>query len=221
MSRVARVLIVPGLAVRGYAAPPAQALAALGHRVDLLPAPAWRGEPSDLAEYGKRLAEQIAADDAEVDLLIGLSVGTQAAAVAAAHSAAIRRLLLVGPTLAPRDRSRVGAYRRWRRGEPHRDGPGVRIQAPDWVRAGLPKIYRGMVSALQVRLEDELAGVKARVTILHPDSDLISPLDFAVSLADRHRARLLILPDAPHSWPIGDHDRFCGLVTELLAEPAP
>ncbi|HET9647724.1 MAG TPA: hypothetical protein VFP34_05770, partial [Microlunatus sp.] len=67
-------------------------LSAAGHQVDLLPAPTWRGVPSDLEAYGRWTADRISASGRPVDLLIGLSVGTQAAAVAAGL-ADVRQLL--------------------------------------------------------------------------------------------------------------------------------
>ncbi len=52
-----RIFIVPGMAVREYARPAADAVSARGHRVELLKAPSWRGVPIGLSDYGYRLAE--------------------------------------------------------------------------------------------------------------------------------------------------------------------
>jgi predicted deacetylase len=43
-------------------------------------------------------------------------------------------------------------------------------------------------------------------------------LPLAAELADGAQARLLVMPDAPHSWPIQDADRFIELVDGLLAQ---
>src|SRR5689334_4029259 len=96
---VPRVLVVPGLAVRSYARPPVRALRRAGIDATLLRPPAWTGAPADLAAYGARLAEAVEARGADVDLLVGLSVGTQAAAVASTRTRRVRRLLLVSPTV--------------------------------------------------------------------------------------------------------------------------
>ena len=80
---MARVIVVPGLAVRGYVAPPVQHLRDNGHDATLLQPPAWRGVDQDLELYGRHLAADIDSDGAPVDVLIGLSAGSQAATVAA------------------------------------------------------------------------------------------------------------------------------------------
>ena len=79
----------------------------------------------------------------------------------------------------------------------------------------MPGIYRGLQSAIEHRLEEELPKVSTPITILHGDTDRLSPLPFAADLADRSGARLLIMPDAPHSWPVGDGPRFVALINEL------
>lgn len=213
---MAKVIMIPGLAVRNYVGAEADALAEDGHDAELLPAPAWRGRPAKLDHYGRALADRIE-EHGPVDLLIGLSAGTQAAAVTAARTGLVRRLLLVGPTVDPAHRTRCRVIKAWRSGEDHPDSPKLRNQAKDWLNAGLPNIYRGMMSTIAVNLEDLLPAVRADVTIVHGDSDLISPLDFAIMLAETCNSRMMIMPDAPHSWPIGDPDRFRSFVRDLLA----
>ena len=217
---MANIIIVPGLAVRSFVVPAARRLARSGHRVELLPAPAWRGVPDDLAEYGRWLADEVLASADPVDLMIGLSVGTQAAAVAAARSD-VRRLLLVSPTVEPSRRSRGRLLGSWLRGDDHPDSPSLRQQAPDWARAGARRIYRGMMSAIGLRLEDVLDGVSAELTMTHSGWDNLTSYDFAAALAADHGGRILELPEAPHSWPIGDEERFVTLVDALLAGDGP
>src|SRR4051812_50025030 len=79
------VLIVPGAGVRRYARPAVEALRGRGVAAGLLPAPGGAGGPADLERYGVELARRLASDSAEpVEVLGGVSVGAQAAAVAAA-----------------------------------------------------------------------------------------------------------------------------------------
>jgi hypothetical protein len=59
---MARVLVVPGLAVRAYAEPPVQHLRDNGHNATLLKPPAWRGVDHDLERYGRHLAADIDSD---------------------------------------------------------------------------------------------------------------------------------------------------------------
>lgn len=215
---MARIVIVPGLAVRSYAGPAAAALRDLGHDVALVPAPAWRGTPADLCAYGRSLGRQLAQRGEPVDLLVGLSVGTQAAAVAAVH-APVRRLLLVSATVPPRRRSLPRLLATWARGDGHRDSPSFVHQVPDWAHAGVPRILVGFASTRHVRLEEVLPRVAARLTVVQADHDNLGALDFAEALTTANGGRLVIVPDAPHSWPIGDTGRFVELVGELLEEP--
>jgi hypothetical protein len=80
---MARVIVVPGLAVHAYAELPVRHLSDNGHVATLLDPPGWRGVDHDLERYGRNLAADIDHDGVPVDVLIGLSVGTQAATVAA------------------------------------------------------------------------------------------------------------------------------------------
>lgn len=217
---MAYVIMVPGLAVRRYLEPSAECLRSAGHDVDLLPPIGWRSEGTDLYAYAHRIARHARAHG-PVDLLIGLSVGTQSATLAAAETTAVRRLLLVSPTIDPSRRTTAAALRVWARGEQHPDSPRLSMQAQDWIHATPAGIYRSLQSAITIRLEDELprAATAGRpLTVVHGDTDQISPLPFATDIADRAGARLFVLPDAPHSWPIGDGGRFVELVAELLSE---
>jgi pimeloyl-ACP methyl ester carboxylesterase len=215
---VRTVVVVPGLAVQGYARIAVDALEAAGFDAELLDPPAWRTVPADLETYGRQLGERLRADDRPVAMLIGLSVGTQAAAVAAAVAGdLVQHLLLISPTVDPDKRSRLRLLASWLKGEDHPDSPPLSEQVGDWRRAGALRIYRGFSSAIRVRLENVLPEVEAPVTIVHADADQLTAHAYAVDLAERTGARLLLAPDAPHSWPIGDAGRFVTLVSELAA----
>jgi hypothetical protein len=212
---VSRIVIVPGLAVRSYARPPALAARRAGHDVSLLRPPAWRGAPADLAEYGVRLAEQLETRDERVDVLVGLSVGTQAAAVAATRTDRIRRLLLVSPTVDPRHRSMVGLVSRWLGGDPQDDAPPPPSQLADWARAGVPRIAAGYLSALRVPLERVLPHIRADLVVVHVEHDSLGTAAWAAELAEVGGGRLIELADAPHSWPVGDPDGFVRMIGDL------
>jgi hypothetical protein len=83
---VREALIVPGVAVRRYVRDAVEALPAVGISGDLLAAPGEPKVPADLGEYGRNLAGRITRGGV-VDVLIGLSVGAQVAAVAAVATA--------------------------------------------------------------------------------------------------------------------------------------
>lgn len=215
---MAYVIMVPGLTVRGYLLASAARLRADGHQVDLLPPFGWPNSGTDLDAYADRIARHATAHG-PADLMIGLSVGTQAATLAAGRTPAVRRLLLISPTVDPARRSTMSALRAWAGGEDHPKAPGATDHARDWLRAGPWRIYRGLRSAIAMRLEDELprAADGRPVTVVHGEADQLSPLPFAVEVADRAGARMMIMPDAPHSWPFADGDRFSDLVGDLVS----
>jgi pimeloyl-ACP methyl ester carboxylesterase len=152
-----------------------------------------------------------------VDLLIGLSVGAQAAAVAAAGSGGrVAHLVLVSPTVDPAVRTVHGLLARWLaagRGEPPRL---LLDQAPDWRRAGARSLAGIVRSALAVRIEDEGLAGAGRLTVVHAEHDAVTSHSYAAALAAAHSGRLLVVPAAVHSWPYRDADRFGDTVAELL-----
>ena len=210
-----RVVIVPGLAVRRYALPAARRLAGRGVDVDLRPAPGAPGHPADLEQYGVRLALRLA--DAPADALVGLSVGSQAAAIAAARCpAGVRHLVLVSPTVPPQSRSSSRQFLRW--------AAAARLESPrllwqqlsEWALAGPAGVIGGLASAQRVVLEDVLADVTCPVTVVYGENDEVSSHSYAAYLAAEYGGRLIIVPEATHSWPSRDPDRFAALVVGLL-----
>jgi pimeloyl-ACP methyl ester carboxylesterase len=209
-----RVVIVPGLAVRSYAEESADELRSRGYDVTLLPAPAWRGVPKLLKSYGSQLAGRLDRAGEPVDLLVGLSVGTQAAAITAVQSGTVRRLLLISPMVDPEDRTPLRLLTAWlfRKQEGDR---GFSAQVPDWNRAGIPRILAGFLSALDIQLERVLPAFGGQITIVQPELNTLSTTEFARSLAEETGARFVLMPHAPHSWPVGDARGFGDLVDEL------
>ena len=200
-----------------YARPAVAALRSQEVAADLLPAPGLPGGPADLARYGTQLADRIAARG-PVDLLVGLSVGAQAAAVAAARLPAtqLRRLALVSPTVDPSARTAPRLLARWLAAG-RRERPGLlAAQAPDWRAAGIRRLVRVVRSALGLRIEDVLAGVEARVTVVHGDGDAVTSHAYAAALAADVGGRLVVVPGATHSWPYADADRFAETLAGLL-----
>ena len=214
---MARVVVVPGLAVRAYAELPVRHLCESGHDATLLDPPAWPGVDHDLEHYGQRLAADIDRKGDLIDVLIGLSVGTQAASVAASLTSLVRRLVLVSPTVDPAYRSMIKQARVFfLRGDPH-DKAAFFSQVPDWSRAGARRIFRGFASAVALPIEDILPRVPAEVTIIHTEYDLITSHTYAAWLAETHGARLVLMPGVSHSWPKADVARFCRFIDELVA----
>jgi hypothetical protein len=210
---MSRVVIVPGLAVRRYVLPAAEALRDRGVDACLLSAPGSPEAPADLHMYGRQLRARL--DRAPADLLVGLSVGAQAAAVAATNGGA-RRLMLVSPTVDPaarRPARLLGRFVAGSRLEPTRLGVE---QAPDWARAGPRRLRAVERSALALRIEDVLPASRSSLSVVHAEHDAITSHAYAAALAGDHDGRLVVVPRATHSWPYGDPARFADLVETVL-----
>jgi pimeloyl-ACP methyl ester carboxylesterase len=216
---MARILIVPGLAVRSYAKPAAEALLRDGHDVSLLAAPAWRQSRTDPGDYGRMLAGQLDERAETVDLVVGLSVGTQVAAAAAAGTDRISRLLLISPTVDPIHRTFRKLTARWLKGDTEGDEErsGIQLHFGDWAQAGPRRIAAGFLAALSTApLEEVLPRASADVMMVHAEYDVLSTPAWVRSLAidDEHYRSM---EHAPHSWPVDDEARFAVYVKELLA----
>ena len=212
-----RVVIVPGAAVRRYVEPVAETLTDRGVQARLLDAPGQPGTPADLSRYGARLGHCLSAAE-PVDLLVGLSVGTQAAAVAAAAAGPgpVGHVLLVGPTVDPDRRSLVRFLGGWARAGMREDSSLLPRQAPDWREAGVRQLAGVVRSALSVRLEKVLADVSCRITVVHAERDVVTSHGYAAGLATVFGRQLVVIPGASHSWPYADGPRFADLVAAVL-----
>jgi pimeloyl-ACP methyl ester carboxylesterase len=209
-----RVVVVPGLAVHRYAAGPVDHLRSAGYEAELLPAPAWHGVPDDVVGYGERLAERLEQEGRPVAVLVGLSAGTQAAAITASRTSLVEHLMLVSPTIDPAKRTMHQQILVWAKGDPHESGTFFR-QIPDWARAGVPRILRGFASAVRLPLEDVLPQVTAHLTVVHGEYDPLTSYDFAALLAVQNGGRLFVAPGRSHSWPQQDGPGFLRLIDEL------
>lgn len=212
--RVSRVGIVPGAAVRRYVRPAVEALCERGIDAELLAAPGEPGTSADLAGYGRELAGRL--DLAPVDLLVGLSVGAQAAAVAArAAPKAVGRLMLVGRTVDPSARTAVRLVGRWVAGGRAEPARLLADQIPDWWRAGPRRIARVVRSSLDVEIERVLHPLPVPTDVVHAEHDRITSHSYASRLAAGLGARLVLLPGASHSWPYRHERAFADLVENV------
>jgi pimeloyl-ACP methyl ester carboxylesterase len=202
-----RVLVVPGLAVRTYLERSVAHLRQGGYDARLLPAPGWRGVEDDVERYGRALGADVDRAGSPVSVLVGLSIGTQAAAVAAASTPLIKRLVLISSTIDPQYRTPLKQFVVFAKGNPHERFRTVR-QMPDWSRAGPVRIIRCFRSAIALPLEDVLPQVSAEITIIHTEYDPLTSHAYAASLAADNGAQLVLMPGASHSWPKDDPPGF-------------
>ena len=216
-----KIIVVPGLAVRRYAEEPVDRLRQAGYAVDLRPGLSWRGVPVDIAAYGRQLGSEIDAAGEPIDVLIGLSAGTQAAAVAAAATRLVRRLVLVSPTIDPDRRNTVKMLAIFLKPKSNEEFKLFSEMIPDWTKAGPRRILRGFQSAIELNLEDILGEVTAEQTIVHADYDQLTSYAFAARLAADFNGTLLVAPNGSHSWPTNDPGGFLRLVDELTEKTRP
>ncbi|HEV2928683.1 MAG TPA: hypothetical protein VGW74_08325 [Propionibacteriaceae bacterium] len=174
-----KIVVVPGLAVRRYAEEPAERVRQAGYEVDLRPALAWRGVPVDLAAYGRQLGAEIIAAGKPVDVLVGLSAGSQAAAVTAAATPLVRRLVLVSPTIDPDRLNTLKMLAIFLTPNPNEKVALFSELLPDWSKAGPRRILRGFRSAIELPIEDILGQMSAKLTIVHADYDQLTSYAFA------------------------------------------
>ncbi|HEV7741800.1 MAG TPA: hypothetical protein VGO65_05225 [Pseudolysinimonas sp.] len=213
---MSRILVVPGMAVREYARPACEAVETRGHRVELLRAPSWRGLPVGLDDYGHRIAAQLDRDAVDVDLLIGLSVGTQVVAATATRTDRVRTVMLISPTFDPLIRSARGTMSRWfERGEGDDQSDWGR-QLRDWTHTDPVRIALSLRSALRSHLEDVLPEVRANLITVHAEHDRMSRPEWVQSLADDNHGRYHYQPGGKHSWPVEDVETFADLVDEVV-----
>ncbi|MEO8261456.1 MAG: hypothetical protein ABI566_02705 [Pseudolysinimonas sp.] len=211
-----RIFIVPGMAVREYARPAAEAVMARGHQVELLKAPSWRGVPVGLDAYGYRIAEELERKGTDVDLLIGLSVGTQVVAAAATRTARVKTVMLISPTFDPKIRSMRGTMSRWfERGEGDDQSDWGR-QLRDWTHTDPVRIGVALRSALKSSLEDVLPHVQSKLITVHAQHDRMSRPELVESLAVENEGRYHHQPGGKHSWPVEDVETFADFVDEVI-----
>jgi pimeloyl-ACP methyl ester carboxylesterase len=197
--------------------PVTDTLTARGVPTRLLDAPGQPGASADLSIYGARLGRCLS-DGGPVDLLVGLSVGTQAAAVAAAAAqrGLVGHLLLVGPTVDPERRTVARFVAVWARAGTREDTSLFPRQVPDWRAAGVRQLAGVVRSALSVRLEKVLADVPCPITVVHAERDIVTSHDYAAGLATVFGQQLVVIPGATHSWPYADGAGFADLVAAVL-----
>ena len=153
------------MAVREYARPAADAVSARGHRVELLKAPSWRGVPVGLDDYGYRIAEEIDRKGVDVDLLIGLSVGTQVVAAAAHPHLAGEERDADQSHVRPADPIGARHHVAWfERGEGDDQSDWGR-QLRDWTHTDPVRIGLALRSGLRSSIEDVLPHVARRLTV--------------------------------------------------------
>lgn len=214
---MSRIMVVPGMAVREYARPACEAVESRGHRVDLLRAPSWRGLPVGLDDYGHRIAEQLEQKQSEIDVLIGLSVGTQVVAAATTRTDRVKTVILISPTFDPKIRSMRGTMSRWFEREEGDDQSDWGRQLRDWTHTDPVRIALALRSALNSPLEEVLPRTRAELITVHAEHDRMSRPEWVESLAVENDGTYHYQPGGKHSWPVEDVETFADFIDGVLA----
>ena len=223
----APLVVVPGL---GLAAAAVRAtLEAIGADAHVVTLPGYgqraaRGErlhPGALAEALVTRLRELALRPA---VLLGHSASCQVVAHAAALApAAVRGLVLVGPTTDPRARSWPALMRRWCATAGHEPVWQVPLLIRLYSRTGVISMLRVMNAARHDDIEDALAGVGCPVLVLRGLRDRIAPSDWAARCAGTGSA--VTLPSGAHMVPLTQPAAVAAVVTAFLetagAEPLP
>ncbi len=199
------VVLVHGLLVSSrYMVPTAERLA-----------PYCRVHAPDLPGYGKStkpahvltvpeladsLAGYVQANELGRVTLLGNSFGCQIAAdCAARYPALVERLVLVGPTTDPRQRS-LKQVATWLAIVPLEPLSLFLVVARDLLDVGPRRTLLLFQHMLQDRIEDKLPGIAAPTLVVRGSRDTTVPQDWAETVTRLlPRARLVVVPDRPHT----------------------
>lgn len=211
------VVLLPGLAVSRYLRP-AQGMLSAWARVHLLEY-AGTGRARDV-RCTPSLADDVAAVRGWLDrhvpgrfLLVGHSYGSQVACrVAAAEGDRVRALVLASPTVDPAFRSPARLIAHWLRDKRHEPSRLGSIEAAEHRRARWPRKVAMLASLLADDPERWLAESRVPVTVVRGERDALSTLRWAQRLTERPDARLVRVPDGPHTFPLGQPEALAAAV---------
>jgi pimeloyl-ACP methyl ester carboxylesterase len=171
--------------------------------------------PLDVRGLADALRRWLLDNDLAPAIFVGVSFGCQVAVdLAIRHSAAVDRLVLVGPTFDPKARSASRVALRWARNAPRWSPRLAPTVVHDLIDAGPWRSLRTLRGALEDRVERKLSRVEAPTLVVRPERDHLVPQAWTERVAELvPDSELLVLPKAGHS--IGP--RTAARLTALLA----
>lgn len=157
----------------------------------------------------------------ERPLLLGNSLGCQIIAdLAVGHPSRVERLVLVGPTMDRRARTRRHQFFRLLV-DTFRESPSQPfIAAYDYLKFGFRRYRQTLSDALRDRIEDKLPQVVAPTLVVRGARDPIVPERWARELASRlPHGRFISVPGAAHAVNYMAPHALARIVREFLKNP--
>jgi pimeloyl-ACP methyl ester carboxylesterase len=217
---VPELVLIQGLAVADYLLP---GLAAFGrwtraHLVELPGAGGSADPPHELsvAEYGRAVSDWLDARRLGPVLLAGHSSGTQVAVEAALGRTDVRALVLASPIVDPVARSLPRLLARWLL-DGRREAPGlVRLQGPEWWRAGVRRIGHLVRIHRRYRIEGPLRRAGVPALVLRGRDDPLSTEGWCRRLAGSTPAGEYVELAGAHTFPWRDPQAWSDPVRQLV-----
>lgn len=191
--------------------------------------------PQSMPGSGEHLAALLEAEDAHDVVLVGHSMGTQIVSEAAArHPDRIAHVVLIAPTVNPRERSATMQALRLMQDESVLQPRVVALAVHSYLQAGPCWYFKKLGQMLEHRLEHTLPDVSQPTLVIRGEHDRIAPRGWAQQVARTlPRGRYVEVPDRGHETMVtaGDQvakliaaharDEPVGIEIRTPAEPAP
>ena len=172
-----------------------------------------------LSQLADVLAEWMNAVGVGRAVLVGNSVGCQVIAeLGIRHPHLLTAAVLQGPTMDAADRSAIGQFRRFVADLPHEKLPEYAVNAHDYWRAGVRRLWQSFRLALADRIEDKLPRLTAPVLIVRGVQDPIVSEAWGRRLAELPSNGTFITTRGAHTPNFSEPDAFSDVVRWFLSK---
>lgn len=141
-------------------------------------------EPLSMPDAGALLAELLAEEGLVAPTLVGHSTGAQVVAeTAAQRPSAVSRLVLIGPTVDPRERSVPKQAGRFAQDLARTNPKVLAIGLHSYVEGGMGWYVRNLRPMVEHRIELALPAIEAPTLVIRAEHDRIVPRDWGFEVA--------------------------------------
>ena len=180
------------------------------------------GRPMRVAEMADLVAAWMAASGLEDSTVVGHSVGAQtAASLAAHHPGAVRKLVLVGPTVDQDARNVTAQIGRWLVNAPTEPPAFNALAAYELAEIGPTRMLRCLRRAVEHAIEDNLGDISCPVLLVRGAGDRVAPQGWLQELQRRLRGSdLVVLAGAAHTVVYSHPVQLARLIVDFAASGA-